>query len=85
MLNLGGGLVKAGQIESARVMFANARYADHYADWPYRSYLEQVANSDLSARAALYADNNPSNDPPLAVPNRGCSYCHATAPEPPPR
>jgi hypothetical protein len=83
MLNLGSGLVKAGQIEAARVMFANARYADHYADWPYRSYLEQVANSDLSARAGLYADNNPSNDPPLAVPNRSCSHCHATAPEPP--
>jgi hypothetical protein len=83
MLNLGNGLVKAGQIEAAKVIFANARYADHYAEWPYRGYLEQVANSDLSARAALYADGDPSNDPPLAVPNRGCSYCHATAPEPP--
>jgi|GEM_PF-1712513 len=83
MLNLGNGLVKAGQIDAAKVMFANARYADHYAEWPYRQYLELVANSDLKARAALYADNDPSNDPPLAVPNRGCSYCHATAPEPP--
>jgi len=83
MLNFGNGLVKAGQIEAAKVMFANARYADHYADWPYRKYLESVANSNLAARAALYADNDLSNDPPLAVPNRGCSYCHATAPEPP--
>jgi hypothetical protein len=83
MLNLGNGLVKAGQIEAAKVMFANARYADHYAEWPYRQSLESVANSDLQARAALYADSDPSNDPPLAVPNRGCSYCHATAPEPP--
>ena len=83
MLNLGNGLVKAGQIEAAKVMFANARYADHYAEWPYRQYLESVANSDLGTRAALYADSDPSNDPPLAVPNRGCSYCHATVPEPP--
>jgi hypothetical protein len=83
MLNFGNGLVKAGQIEAARVMFANARYAEHYSEWPYRKYLESVANSDLQARAALYADNDSSNDPPLAVPNRGCSYCHATAPEPP--
>jgi hypothetical protein len=85
MLNFGNGLVKAGQIEAAKVMFANARYADHFTEWPYRKYLESVANSDLKARAALYADNDPSNDPPLAVPNRGCSYCHATAPEPPAR
>jgi hypothetical protein len=83
MLNFGNGLVKAGQIEAAKVMFANARYADHFTEWPYRKYLESVANSDLKARAELYADNDPSNDPPLAVPNRGCSYCHATAPEPP--
>ena len=83
MFNFANGLVKAGQVEAAKVMFANARYAEHYAEWPYRQYLESVANSDLNTRAALYADNDPSNDPPLAVPNRGCSYCHATAPEPP--
>ena len=84
MLNLGNGLVKAGQVEAAKVIFANARYADHYSDWPYRKYLEEVANSDLNARAALYADGNSLNDPPLGIPNRGCSYCHATAPEPEP-
>jgi hypothetical protein len=82
MLNLGNGLVKAGQVEAAKVIYANARYADHYSTWPYRKYLEDVANSDLNARAALYADGNPANDPPLIVVNRGCSYCHATAPEP---
>lgn len=82
MLNLGDGLVKAGRVEAAKIMYANARYADNYRAWPYRKYLEEVANSDLYARAALYADNNPMNDPPLGVPNRGCSYCHATAPEP---
>jgi hypothetical protein len=76
--------VKAGQIDAAKIIFANAHYADHYAEWPYRQYLEQLANSDLNARAALYADGDPSNDPPLAVPNRGCSYCHATVAEPPP-
>ena len=82
MLNLANGLVKAGQINAARVMYANARYADNYSSWPYRSYLEQAESSDLNARAALYADGDASNDPPLGVPNRGCAYCHATAPEP---
>jgi hypothetical protein len=82
MLNLGNGLVKAGQIQAAQVVYANAKYADNYATWPYRGELETVAASDLYARAALYADRDPSNDPPLGVSNRGCSYCHAVAPEP---
>ena len=83
MLNLGNGLVKAGQIDAARVMFANAKYASNYATWPYRDVLEATAASDLNARAALYAPNaNPDNAPPLSVPNRSCVYCHATVPEP---
>jgi hypothetical protein len=58
-----------------------ARYADNYATWPYRDVLEAIAASDLNARAALYADANPNNDPPFGVPNRSCVYCHATVPE----
>ena len=81
MLNLGNGLVKAGQIDAARIVYNNARYAANYSTWPYRSVLESIAASDLNARATLYADDNPLNDPPLGVPNRGCSYCHATVPE----
>jgi hypothetical protein len=81
MLNLGNGLVKAGQVEQAKIIFANARYAKNYDSWPYQQYLEKVANSNLYARSAMYADSNPSKDPPLGVPNRGCSYCHATVPE----
>jgi hypothetical protein len=81
MLNLGNGLVKAGEIDAAATVFADAKYADNYASWPYRDVLEQIASSDLNARAALYADNNPQNDPPLSVPGRGCVYCHATVPE----
>jgi hypothetical protein len=82
ILNLANGLVKAGQIDVAKVMYANAKYADHYAAWPYRKVLESISSSDLNARASLYADNDPTNDPPLGVPGRGCSYCHATVPEP---
>jgi len=81
LLNLGNGLVKAGQVEAAKVIFADAQYADNYATWPYRDVLEAIANSDLNARAALYADGNPGHEPPLGVPNRSCVYCHATVPE----
>jgi hypothetical protein len=82
LLNLGDGLVKAGEVEAAKVIFADAQYADNYATWPYRDVLEAIAGSDLNARAALYADGNSSNEPPLGVPNRSCVYCHATVPEP---
>jgi len=82
MLNLGNGLVKAGDMNAARIVYANAKYAKNYAAWPYRQVLEAIAASDLNARAALYADGDPSNDPPLGVPNRGCVYCHATVAEP---
>ena len=82
ILNLGNGLVKAGQIDAARVMYANAKYADNYGTWPYRTVLESIAASDLNARAALYAPGATKNPPPLNVPNRGCVYCHATVPEP---
>lgn len=60
MLNLGNSLVRAGQVETARVVYANAKYASNYNDWPYRSELEAVVVSDLYARAALYADRNTS-------------------------
>jgi hypothetical protein len=80
-LNLGNGLVKAGRVDAAKVMYANARYAGNYSTWPYRGVLEAVAASDLNARAALYADDDPGNDPTLSVPNRSCVYCHATVPE----
>jgi hypothetical protein len=78
---LGNGLVKAGRVDAARIMYANAKYGKNYMAWPYRQVLETIAASDLNARAALYADPDPSNDPPLAVPNRGCVYCHATSSE----
>ncbi|HEX4229063.1 MAG TPA: hypothetical protein VHZ07_10355 [Bryobacteraceae bacterium] len=84
MLNLGNGLVKADQINVAKIVYANARYAKNYETWPYRQVLEAIEASDLNARALLYADGDPSNDPPLGVPNRSCVYCHATVPEPNP-
>jgi hypothetical protein len=84
MLNLGNGLVKADQVDVARIVYANARYAKNYETWPYRQVLETMEASDLNARAMLYADGDASNDPPLGVPNRSCVYCHATVPEPGP-
>ncbi|HEX8893151.1 MAG TPA: hypothetical protein VF783_07495 [Terriglobales bacterium] len=83
ILNLANGLVKADQIDAARVMYANAKYANNYETWPYRNVLETIAASDLNARAALYAPGaDLKKAPPLGVPNRSCVYCHATVAEP---
>lgn len=82
MYNFGNGLVKANQIEAAAIAYANAELAPGYSSWPYREELEAVMSSDLAARAALYADDDPGNDPPLNVPGCGCVYCHAVVPEP---
>ena len=81
MLNLGNGLLKAGQVDAARVMYANARYAANYETWPYRDVLVTIASSDHNSRAAQYADADDKNDPPLHVPDRSCVYCHAAVPE----
>src|SRR5690242_2548110 len=45
LLNLGNGLVKAGQIEASKVIFEDIKYASNYASWPYRSVLEAVESS----------------------------------------
>jgi hypothetical protein len=82
MYNFGNGLVKANRVDLAAIAYANARLAPGYATWPYRAELEALMASDLAVRAALYADADPDNDPPLNVPGRGCVYCHAEVAEP---
>jgi hypothetical protein len=81
MFNFANGLVKAGQLDAARAAFHNVTLAPNFATWPYRTAFEAVAGSDLEARAALYADADPNNDPPVAVKDRSCVYCHARVPE----
>jgi hypothetical protein len=82
MLGLGNGLVKANSVAAARVAYANAKLARDYASWPYRTQLESLLAADLGARAALYADSDPSNDPPVTAAGSGCTYCHARVPPP---
>ena len=82
LLNLGNGLVKAGAVAQARIVFHDAQLGSGYSSWPYRSVLESLLASDLEARAALYADGDAGNDPPATGIDRSCVYCHAKVPEP---
>ena len=76
-LHMGDALVKAGEVGAARRAYQNASVLPDYATWPYRGVLEQRL-VDLDARAALYADADPANDPPLIGEGaQQCASCHA--------
>lgn len=80
-LYAGDALVKAGKIAPAKVMYGNAKLVREYASWPYKSILEARLSSDLDARAALYQDSDPSNDPKVggAADQHSCTQCHAAS------
>jgi hypothetical protein len=52
-----------------------------YPQWPYKYLLADRLSADLDAKAKLYADADPKNDPPLAgaSDSHGCTYCHAAS------
>src|SRR5262249_31850567 len=79
-LYFGDLLVKQGPPDVAKVLYADVKLVKEYPSWPYKSLLEERLSADLSAKAALYADADASNDPPLAgdETNHGCTYCHAS-------
>lgn len=77
-LYMGDLLVKQNDAATAKILYANAKSWKTAASWPFLAELDQrVAGAD--ARAALYADADPSNDPPLAgaTPTQ-CATCHAS-------
>lgn len=61
-LNFGDMLVKAGDWQMARRIYANARLAGGYATWPYRDVLEARIVSAESTVAEFTA-SEPSGDP----------------------
>jgi hypothetical protein len=69
-------LVKAGAVDAARVMYQNATRVPNYASWPHRDTVDARLTEDLTARAALYRDADPTNDPVQGVPPFTCTVCH---------
>lgn len=69
-------MLKAGDVAAGRALYRSVQTAPHYADWPYRSLLEERLQT-ADARAAQYADRNPLNDPVMwtAGPHT-CVGCH---------
>jgi hypothetical protein len=79
LLFFGDLLVKQGRVAVARIAYQDVKIVPQYSSWPYQSLLDDRLSTDLDARAALYADADPTNDPPLGgnSTQHGCAYCHA--------
>jgi hypothetical protein len=77
-LTFGDVVVKRGDADRARVLYANARSAPDYDRWILRDVLEdRIAGAD--ARAQLYLDDDPANDPPTWMEgDQVCVGCHAS-------
>jgi hypothetical protein len=77
-LSFGDILVKNNQPALAKTFYQNASLAvTDYATWSYRPMVE-ARIAEAEARAALYLDADPQNDPELLTQGRHqCVACHA--------
>ena len=79
MLNLGDMLVKAGEPERARAVYARAELSPTYDDWPYRETIEQrVLDADEAAALFASAAADPEVEEPETVFGSAysCAACH---------
>lgn len=70
--------LRAGQTRRAAVLLNFAQEQPSINTWPFRALAERTMD-DLPGLAARYADDDPTNDPPLVVgPRSGvsCRVCH---------
>ena len=76
MLGAGDLLAKAGDAQTAEVLYRNATIVDGYATWPFKDELT-ARLAGLDARVASYQDDDPANDAALAYSGaKQCAYCH---------
>ena len=81
--NLQGSLIlfgdlyaKAGNLQQAQSWYGLAALFPETATWKFAS-VSQDRSANAAARVALYADGNPSNDPPiLGAGAEACAVCH---------
>lgn len=69
--------IKAGfEPDKVRAIYNSAKNSPTYADWPFAAELEKRIDQ-IEERAALYADQDPSNDPALWTAGKQvCVGCH---------
>lgn len=78
-LNMGDMLVKSGNWQTARTIYAAAKRSPGYASWPYRQVLEQrIANAQANVERFNEADQ-PGRNPPVRMmfnSKFSCMACH---------
>jgi hypothetical protein len=68
--------VKNGDVSQADFWWGLANAFPETATWRFKSILDE-RRANAAARAALYADADPSNDPPLVgAAGEACAVCH---------
>lgn len=78
-LTFGDILVKQGDAAGGRALYANARSSPAFDTWLLRDLLDERVEQ-AAARAELYLDDDPSNDPPTWMEgDRICVGCHASS------
>lgn len=73
LFNLADSMVKNGQPDAARSVYAFIPQTEGYDSWPFTNLVDERLSSDLAARAALYDDPDPSTHP---RPGADCFGCH---------
>jgi hypothetical protein len=78
-LNMGDMLVKSGDVETARRIYANAKLSATYAEWSYREVLEERIRDAAANVSAFNApvDESGQGDRQIMVASRfACMACH---------
>ena len=76
MMNMGDMLVKSGDWETARVIYANARLSSTYSSWPYREALEQRIVDAPKNVNAFAASSGRDGGGMMRGSSYGCMACH---------
>jgi hypothetical protein len=76
-LNFGDMLVKAGQPDTAVVMYGNARHAREYPAWPYRAVLEaRIRDAAKNVEAFRRSEPGPDSATLMGRSTFACMGCH---------
>lgn len=75
-LNMGDMLVKAGDWQTAQKIYANAKLAKEYPDWPYQAVLdERIAQAE--ANVAVFNATDETSDERIMINSAfACMACH---------
>lgn len=67
---------KGGNLAQAQMWYGLLKFFPDTASWPFASLAED-RTANAAARVALYADSDPSNDPPvIGMGPEACANCH---------